>query len=122
MGETVMLPCVLTEAEIADRAAMMARLVLDEQVLETKKKIAMDGFKEELDHVAGDIRRLAQAVRDRSERRQVEISYHHDVDRYVVATIRQDTGEIVTTRPMTAEEMADAKQGKLPGIGRRSKS
>ena len=41
-----------------------------------------------------------------------------DEARFVVELYRQDTGELVETRPMTAAERHDVLQVKLPGVSR----
>jgi hypothetical protein len=62
----------------------------------------------------GGVKRLARQVRDRAEDRDVQVDYHQDVNRLCVDAIHQDTGEIVSSRPMTADEIRDAQQIKLP--------
>lgn len=121
MPEFRTLPCPLSDAEVAERAHTMAKLVAEEQAVEVQKKAAADEFKERLEHIGGNIRRLARQVRERSEDRAIEVDFQHDDVRFAVDTIRLDTGEIIGSRPMTEDEKKEAIQGRLPGIGKRSR-
>jgi hypothetical protein len=101
MAETESLPCALTDDEVAARAAELAQLVKVNDAIEAKKKAEAEKIKEELGHVAGNIRRLAKQVRERSEDRDVEVEERWDDIRCCVETIRTDTFEVVRSRPMT---------------------
>jgi hypothetical protein len=118
MNETRSLPCPLSEHEVAERAHKLAKAALDLVALDVKKKLAASQFKEEHELLNSNAKQLAREVHTRQEMRDVEIEYQHDDIRLAVDTIRCDTGEVIHSRPMTADEAKDARQAKLPGIGR----
>lgn len=87
------LPVKLDPHEVAQRADELARELHDQAVAEeaaqsTKKKIAKDGSCHE-EHSALD---------------------------GTARTIRDDTQEVVDTRPLTQEELREARQEALPGF------
>lgn len=118
MSETQSLPCPLTESEIAARSDELAKQVGQLVEIERAKKLANSEFKEKQTVASTAAKALAKQVRDRAEMRDVEIEYRPDDIRFCVDTIRLDTGEVVYSRPMTSDEAHDARQAKLPGIGR----
>jgi uncharacterized DUF497 family protein len=121
MPETRSLPCPLSELELAARAHQLAKTALDMVALDIRKKAAAAAFKEEHELLNSQAKQLAREVHSRHEMREVEVGYVHDDIRLVVETIRADTGEIIGSRPMTVDEVKDARQAKLPGIGRRAR-
>lgn len=118
MSETRSLPCALSELEVAERAHKLAKAALDLVALDVRKKVAAAAFKEEHELLNSNAKQLAREVHTRQEMRDVEVEYRHDDIRLHVDTIRCDTGEVISSRPMTADEARDARQTKLPGIGR----
>lgn len=118
MRETQKLPCPLTDLEVETRAHTLAKTVNELVKLDVEKKVAAGTFKERHDVLNAAAKQLAVQVHDRQELRDVEIEYQHDEIRLAVNTIRCDTGEVIHSRPMTADEAKDARQAKLPGIGK----
>jgi hypothetical protein len=116
MRDTRSLPCTLSERELAERRDKLAGLVGEIVKVEAEKKIATSTFAERLKELGGAAREAAKQIRDRSEYRQVEVSERHDPVRFCVDTYREDTGELVETRPMTDGEIANAKQLMLPSV------
>ena len=110
------LPVKLDPHEVAQRADELARELHDQAVAEeaaqsTKKKIAKD-----LEERANRISRLGRIVHTRREDRQIDCHEEHSALDGTARTIRDDTQEVVDTRPLTQEELRDARQEALPGF------
>ena len=110
------LPVKLDPHEVAQRAAELARELHDQAVAEeaaaaTKKHLAKD-----LEARALRISRLGRVVHTRREDRQIDCHEEHSALDGTARTVRDDTGEIVDTRPLTQEELRDARQEALPGF------
>lgn len=108
---TMPLSVPLTEAEVAIRAQELASAEADLDAAETQLDSAIEaakGLKKRLELEVSDhrhaVRQLASVVRTRSETRDVPVVDRSDFEIGAVHTIRTDTGEIVATRGMTAEE------------------
>ena len=109
------LPVKLDPHEVAQRAAELARELHDQAVAEeeaasTKKKLAKD-----LEARAARIARLGRVVHTRREDRQIDCHEEHRSLDGTARTIRDDTQEIVDTRPLTQEELREARQESLLG-------
>lgn len=110
------LPVKLAPDEVAQRAEELARELHDQAIAEeaaaaTKKKLAKD-----LEERAGRISRLGRIVHTRREDRQIDCHEEHSALDGTARTVRDDTGEVVDTRPLTQEELRDARQEALPGF------
>jgi len=110
------LPVTLAPDEVAQRAAELARELHDQAVAEeaaaaTKKHIAKD-----LEARALRISRLGRVVHTQREDRQIDCHEEHSALDGTARTVRDDTGEVVDTRPLTQEELRDARQEALPGF------
>ena len=110
------LPVKLDPHEVAQRAEELARELHDQAIAEeaaqsTKKKLAKD-----LEERAGRISRLGRIVHTRREDRQIDCHEEHSALDGTARTIRDDTQEVVDTRPLTQEELRDARQEALPGF------
>ena len=110
------LPVKLDPHEVAQRADELARELHDQAVAEeaaqsTKKKIAKD-----LEERAGRIPRLGRTVHPGREDRQTDCHEEHSALDGTARTIRDDTQEVVDTRPLTQEELREARQESLPGV------
>ena len=111
-----MLPVKLDPHEVAQRAEELARELHDQAIAEeaaqsTKKKLAKD-----LEERASRISRLGRIVHTRREDRQIDCHEEHSALDGTARTIRDDTQEVVDTRPLTQEELRDARQEALPGF------
>lgn len=110
------LPVKLAPDEVAQRAEELARELHDQAVAEeaaasTKKKLAKD-----LEKRRERVARLGRIVHTRREDRQIDCHEEHSALDGTARTVRDDTGEVVDTRPLTAEELRDARQEALPGF------
>lgn len=96
--ETRNLPCKLTDAELRDKADQLATTV---QAIEGEKG-RQDSVKAELKATMTELEsrqsRLAQVVSRREEYRDVKVIIEwHEND--IVQEAREDTGQIIQTRP-----------------------
>ena len=101
---------VLTDAEVAKYALLSASGVLDLGELEDKKKSAASTFKDGIDRKTAEVREYSRKVKDREEIRKVRCTWHADYEARKAFLTRDDTGEEISGRPLTAQEM----QGALP--------
>lgn len=98
------LPVKLSTQELLDRGLSLA-LERKARVLrqeEGKREAAQ--AKAEIESHDAEIDRLAAILRDRAEPRPVQCRLQRDLARFVVETVRLDTGELVESRPMAEEE------------------
>lgn len=99
------LKCELTEDEIKEYGAELARKYSEITDLEDQKKSITSDFKARIDAANSDAGILARKIQNGYEFRDVFCEIQYIDDEKVVQTVRQDTGEIIKTRPMTPEEM-----------------
>jgi hypothetical protein len=76
----------------------------------------MAGFKLRLDGLNEDIARIAEEIRDRAERREVEVVREKDFSRGVEQVVRADTGEVISTRVLSPHERQTEMRGIMPPI------
>jgi hypothetical protein len=94
----------LTAEEFEAKAQEHSRLRFAIQEVEELKKSHMQQFGAQLKKLSVEAGRLAYDVSQKTEERELECAQRPDYAKRLVAIIRPDTGEIVRTRPMTAEE------------------
>lgn len=100
----------LTDAEVAKYALLAAQGTLDIGELEDKKKSAASGYKDGIDRKTSEVREFSRKVKDREEMRKVRCTWHADYEARKAYLTRDDTGEEISGRPLTTQEM----QGALP--------
>ncbi len=101
------LECRLTDAEKIERGAASATLTLEIGELELAKKSAADDFKARIDGKALEVKSIARTLKQGFEIREVGCEEQKDYQARTVTIIRLDTGEIVSSRGMTIEEMQE---------------
>lgn len=94
----------LTTIEKVDMGHRLAELYGEYGDAELRKKASADRFKEELEELDGRIAHLARIVRSGEEYRTVECKWRYLFDVNTKELVRMDTGEIVETAAITAEE------------------
>lgn len=111
-SETRELPCELTPAELAARADAMAEAELAVERLKLERGEVSDAIK------AQRLlrRKLAGVIDTGIERRDVRCVWTEDFTHNCFHLVRQDTGEVVDTRAMTAAD----RQENMFGGGRPS--
>lgn len=102
------LPCVLTSTEKALKADELAREVDRHAELEREKKSAAEGYAKDLKESDRKIAQLAEEVRTGVAQRPVECTERRVFGANLVELVRADTGEVVGSRAMTAQERQEA--------------
>jgi hypothetical protein len=131
MFKTRSLPVALTDTELLLRGQTMADLQREIATAEAKKTADAKAAKEEIDTLKGTLSFVSEQVRTKCEYRDVDIieekHYDDDTQKHVMRTIRADTGEMVSVRPLTdserqtelgiVESIADAREKKAAVAG-----
>ena len=98
------LPVKLTDDEVLALGRRIAELMEQRQSAEALRKSQQKKLKSEIEELDKEIEDKRCAIRSCEERRLVEVELHFDYQRGIVETIRIDTGESVSIRPMDDEE------------------
>jgi hypothetical protein len=101
------LKCILTEVEIKDAGAQLARRYSEISDLEDAKKSVMSDFKAKIDSATADASGLARKIQNGYEFRNIDCEEIWDYEDKVVEVVRTDTGEAIRTRPMKQEELQE---------------
>lgn len=99
------LKCLLSEKEIKDAGAALARSYSEITDLEEQKKSVTSDFKAKIDGATAQASILARKIQNGYDFRDVECEEVWDYDDKVVELIRLDTGETVKSRKITPEEL-----------------
>lgn len=120
---TKTLHCRLTDTELLVLGDEMACAMGAVTTLEANKKQSADDFKAQIEKKYAEIGDLAGKVRTKEIDRAVECTVTVDFEHRCVRTVRDDTGEIIEERAMTATECQAAlfdADGK-PSMAKRKK-
>ena len=101
---TKTLHCRLTDTELLVLGDEMACAMGAVATLEANKKQSAADFKAQIEKKYGEIGILAGQVRTKEIDRAVECTVTVDFEHRCVRTVRDDTGEIIEERVMTATE------------------
>ena len=110
---TLDLDCPLTDAEVSERTQRMLTALNEADQIEQVLNAAKDEAKFELKVRASVVKKMREVIAHRSETRAVTCSLVPDWNSYQMRIVRDDTGDLVKTRPMSDEE----RQTELPSIG-----
>lgn len=99
---TRQLPCKLTEEEITARGCHLAEVEREIEKKEDEKQRHAKALGDEIKEMRSRTRLIAQEISTRTTYRDVEIT-EQKVGVHM-ETVRLDTGEVIETRPLTAEE------------------
>ena len=108
-----LLGCKLDDSEVAERATVLAGLIVEQQEVEQDKSTAAADFNAKLKKINGQVRDIAKIVKAREEERSVECEKHIDVPHGACEIVRTDTGEIIETSAASVADMEAAEQRKL---------
>lgn len=72
--------------------------------IEREKKSTMDTFKDQLSATDAGIHRMATAIRDGFERRDVDCEWLYHWDSFTKELVRHDTDEVIETKVIEADE------------------
>ncbi len=118
---TTTLRVILSKEEIAERADRAAHLLADRDSKESEQKAAQKHSKSLIDAIEAELRLVSSEVRARSTHEEVQCERRYMYDTGKVVSIRLDTGEILSTRPMAEHEKQqnlDFDGAKDKGAGR----
>jgi len=102
--EPHVLPCKLTERDIAEAADKLATAIQRVESLELEKKTKVAEFKGQIDAQKERIHNLTVEVKDGIAQRSVECELLLNYSKLTATLIRLDLSEIVEERTMTEEE------------------
>jgi hypothetical protein len=108
------LPIHLTDDERNTKARHAASLLHEKALLEEQKRETVADYADRIKVLSAEITAASAAARTGIEEREVEVSPRPNNDRLVVEFYRDDTGDLVETRPMTEDEVRVARQQNLP--------
>lgn len=100
----------LTDEEIQAKGQELAQLHADANQLRDNKSEIMKKLKGEIDEVEAKIEATAKAIRHKAEERPIECTEARNETKTTIEVIRVDTQEVVASRPMTMEELAQRQQ------------
>lgn len=114
--ETRILPVKLTVDELAEWGKKAAASMGDAEAAESEKKDADEGFKARIDRAWAAAAQAGRVIRDGAEPRDVEVELTYDFTANRVTARRQDTGEVVEDRAMSAGEREVMNQPRLGAV------
>jgi hypothetical protein len=103
------LPCRLSDTEIAEKAKLAAGLEQERARLDEERKQKDREYKERLTGMHHRVSALLAEIREGEQYLDVEVQWRTDFRRNLKELIRLDTGAIVDTTALSAEE----RQGEL---------
>lgn len=115
------LPVTLTDEELRHRGDALAAQLDELDRIEAKVKAAKEAAKGPKEKAEATIGELRRQLRTRSEDRLVDCEEVKRFAQRCAETIRLDTGEVVSTRPLTAQEM-QTELSVIPGGKKRAAS
>ena len=116
-GKPMELPVALSEEERIERGKKLADLEVEREEKLAALKLSTSGAREEIKAMGATIRGLYQSIAKGSEERTVICRDRIDTKRATRERIRLDTNEVVQTEILTATEVYNYRQGKIPGTG-----
>ncbi len=114
--QTKQLPVSLTREELALKSDQLAAKIHEGKDLENDLSRVKADYKSRLEDNKSEIDKLACAVRDKEEMRQVQVIERRDEFHRSIETVRVDTSEVVEIRPMTVQEMQGDLFKKEPSL------
>jgi hypothetical protein len=103
------LTCKLTLKERREMGEQLSARTIEWMQNETAKKEAAKEFGDRSKKLQGQMEELARAVHQGTVERDIECKWVANADTETMRLIRQDTGEEISSRPMTREEKEAAK-------------
>lgn len=106
------LPCLLTEADLALIARETGKLRSERREIENKARMSKEHWKAKLDGVDAHLDELGEKAEKGTESREVKCREDFLYETGTVRVTRLDTGEVIRERAMSAAE----RQPNLPGV------
>jgi hypothetical protein len=111
-SSTRILPCILTEEEIVDRQDSLVAKTKERELREDSLRVwkaqkadDQKSMEADISHVARECFRLAGIIEKGQEPREVQVEDWLVDNGIEVSTIRTDTGEVVSVRVATQQEL-----------------
>lgn len=101
---TQVLPCTLSDDEIRHKGSQLAALLKKRDEIAIEQKMATSQTRELTKQTELEITELSTQIHTRQEKRDVEVIERRDYFDRKVETVRADTGDIVSIRPMHPTE------------------
>jgi hypothetical protein len=108
----VKLPVAITGLELDIKAHELSKAIRERDEWDAKRKAVMSAYKDKINGYTDEIRELGEQIETGSVPRMVHC-HEYGTDEGEIIIVRQDTGVVVQSRPMTAQE----RQQGLLGIG-----
>lgn len=99
----------LIEAELRERGELLADALARIDALEGEQKAQREAMKQAMDAAGGQVRKLANVIRERAEERTVRVELRANLTLGLVEEIRVDTGEHLRSRDMTRDDKIRAE-------------
>lgn len=116
------LPVKLDDDELLERGKQLVDNMRKTAVAESEREAENKKRKGDIELLEGITARLAGVIQNGSEDRDVDCEIRKDFEHGVVTVVRLDTGEVVETRPMDAqerqEEMFESRKDRQPAKGK----
>lgn len=98
------LPVQLSEEELKIKGEELAKMIESHTATETEKKRVVKDYSDRLKESSEQIRKTARIVQTGKEDREVLIKHEYLPSKNLCRIYREDTGDLVESRSMTAKE------------------
>jgi len=95
----------LTEKDLLETGEKLGRRQADLGALEDSFKCVKEQFKNDITKAETDINKYGRLLRDKHEMKDVKVEQTFDYDNDLVTLVRMDTGEVVESRELNADEL-----------------
>ena len=111
--QTITIPVDLDEHEVNERGRKLAATTNREDELKAEKSAFLSTWNGQMKELQEERRKLSEAVRSGREERDYDVTVWADYDAGRAEYITAD-GRVVQQRPLTADEVAQGRQQRLP--------
>jgi hypothetical protein len=99
------LPTGLTDFELTERAKRLSSALREVEEIKAQHATEKAQMKTEMDDAVAAVAELSKVIRDREEKRPVDCELLLDDDEKLAYMVRTDTGEVLSHRTMTDDEL-----------------
>jgi len=111
--KTEVLPVQLTGHELIERGTELSTVRERIDELESQRKEAASSLRGQMDELEAKSRHLVRELSTKKTLRSVEVQDEPDLHHNEMVRIRLDTGEVISRRTLTIEEITAARQVQL---------
>jgi hypothetical protein len=108
------LPVKMSSEEQATAALELARTCAELRDLKVEKDQVYAAWRKRIKDYDGRVSHAVEQVNKGLQTAEVEIEESYDLEREEATLTRLDTGEVIEVRPMTQDEIEQARQLELP--------